>query len=515
MANIAVLDYEAQAASTSYGKIISCTGILYNDQFQELDRFELFCRNVSGYIPDPYSMWVNKGLKKLKETNMSHYQLMLEMHKKIQLWSPCIWATWNGHGYDYPLAEKENYRSLLPIYIFKTNGNEAADFLPIARASKLFYPNSLETSYSKSNNPVFRLADLGMKNFPETDKSKFHTATQDVEITAKIILKIQKTAKPIFESSLLTISKQKAKDQILKNKLFTTVLYYFGKSRPFACTYLFDHPKYTWPMVYCLETEPKDLMSLDYKSLKERMKKPGKFIRAIPLKHPVILPIDYALKAEPFRTIGIEKLKERAELIKNNPEFAEKCKKAIHEIAEERLLKSKSKEDEKIENDPHNQLYSGGFLDNNSPDNDIIKKFHTIEWDKRYEQVLKIKDTRFKYFGERLIYQNEPEALPKEVYKRIHTDTAERVLRLEEKNFTTIPMAEHLIDSIRAEKDITKEKLEYMDEVDAMIKEMRIFYETPIRTKITKEQLFSDDSGVEDGRKISDNKNLINKKDTA
>ena len=92
MANIAVLDYEAQAASTSYGKIISVTGILYNDQFQELDRFELFCRNVPGYIPVRFSLWVNKGIKKLKESNMSHYQLMLEMHKKINQWSPCIWA---------------------------------------------------------------------------------------------------------------------------------------------------------------------------------------------------------------------------------------------------------------------------------------------------------------------------------------------------------------------------------------------------------------------------------------
>ena len=71
--------------------------------------------------------------------------------------------------------------------ILKTNGNEAADFLPFARAAKLFYPKSLLTSYSKSNNPVFRLEDLGMKNFPETDKSKFHTATQDCEITAKVI----------------------------------------------------------------------------------------------------------------------------------------------------------------------------------------------------------------------------------------------------------------------------------------------------------------------------------------
>ena len=128
-----------------------------------------------------------------------------------------------------------------------------------------------------------------MKNFPDTDKSKFHTATQDVEITAKVMNKIKQTAKPIFESSLMTISKQNAKDEILKNKLFTTALYYFGKSRPFACTYFFDHPQYTWPMVYCLETDPNDLISLDYKSLKETMKKPGKFIRAVPLKHPVIL----------------------------------------------------------------------------------------------------------------------------------------------------------------------------------------------------------------------------------
>ena len=480
MANIAVLDFEAQSASTSTGKIISVTGILYSDQFQELDRFELFCRNVPGYIPDPYSLWVNKGLKKLKESNMSHYQLMLEMHKKINQWSPCIWATWNGHGYDYPLAEKENYRSLLPIYILKTNGNEAADFLPFARAAKLFYPKSLETSYSSSNNPVFKLEDLGMKNFPETDKSKFHTATQDVEITAKVMNKIKQTAKPIFESSLMTISKQKAKQQIINNQIFTTSLYYFGKSRPFSCTYLFDHPEYTWPMVYCLETEPKDLISLDYKTLKETMKKPGKFIRAIPLKHPVILHESYALKSEPFKTIGLAKLKERAETIKNNPNFVEMLKKAVKELAEEKKQKYKSKEDERTANDPHNQLYSGGFLDKNSADYDIIQKFHTIDWDKRYEQVMKITDPRFKYFGERLIYQNEPEALPKEAYKRIHTETAERVLRLEEKNFTTIPMAEHLIDSIRAEKDIDKEKLDYMNEVDAMIKEMRVFYESAL-----------------------------------
>ena len=64
-------------------------------------------------------------------------------------------------------------------------------FFAIRKSCKLFYPKSLETSYSSSNNPVFKLEDLGMKNFPETDKSKFHTATQDVEITAKVMNKIK------------------------------------------------------------------------------------------------------------------------------------------------------------------------------------------------------------------------------------------------------------------------------------------------------------------------------------
>ena len=219
---------------------------------------------------------------------------------------------------------------------------------------------------------------------------------------------------------------------MLQNKLFTTVLYYFGKSRPFACTYFFDHPIYSgWPVVFCLENDPKDLISLDYKSLKERMKRPGKFIRNVPLKNPVLLNINYSMKFSPFDIIGLEKINERADVIKNNPEFIERCKKAIIEINDE---KSKlSNEDSITANDPHNQLYSGDFITDDSHEGKLMKEFHLIDWDKRYEHVLKFQDKRLKYFGERLIYQNKPEALPKEVYNTIHVETAERVLRLEEK----------------------------------------------------------------------------------
>ena len=476
MKRIAIIDCESQGSSTSTSRIISISGILVNSDLVELDRFEFYCSNVPGYIPDPYSLWINRGLKKLKETNMSHFNMMTELHKYIRKWSPCIWASWNGIGFDYPLIQKENYKSLLPIYATNTNGNEHADFLPVARSSKLFYPNSLETNYSEKKNPIFKLDDLGPKNFPDLDSSLHHTATHDVEVTLKVIQKLKNKAKPIYDSALMTTGKESARKLIQDNQLFTTVFYYFGKARSFAATYFFDHQLYNWPMVYCLENDPKDLMALDYKSLKETMKRPGKFIRALPLKHPIVLNVSYALNTEPFKTIGIKKLTERSKMIKNNPKFAENCSKAIVEIAEERKKKKQSEKDKKAELDPHNQLYSGGFA--STKDQEIMKKFHEAKnWEERYKIASSLEDRRFKFFGFRLIYQNQPEALPKNVYNQIHLETAKRVLSLEEESFTTIPMAEHLIDSIRAEKDINKKKLDYMNEIDEMIKEMRIIYE--------------------------------------
>ena len=241
MKNIAIIDCETQGASTATARIISISGILINSDFQLLDKFNLYCSNVPGYIPDPYALWVNRGLKKLKESNMSHLDLMTELHKKINKWSPCIWASWNGLGFDYPLIQKENYKSLLPIYITNTNGSHHSDFLPVARASKLLIPNCLETNYSMKGNPIFRLDNLGLKNFPELNQNLFHTATQDCAVTLKIMQKLKDKAKPIYDAAMETASKKNAENLISNTKIFTTVFYYFGKARPFAVCNFFTH----------------------------------------------------------------------------------------------------------------------------------------------------------------------------------------------------------------------------------------------------------------------------------
>ena len=119
MKNYGIIDIESQGSSTSYSSIISIAGILVNPELQELERFELYCRNKPGYVPDPYSMWVNKGFDRMQSSNLSHFEMMKLLHQYIDKWSPCLWTTWNGIGFDYIMLQKENYKSLLPIY--KTN----------------------------------------------------------------------------------------------------------------------------------------------------------------------------------------------------------------------------------------------------------------------------------------------------------------------------------------------------------------------------------------------------------
>ena len=163
-------------------------------------------------------------------------------------------------------------------------------------------------------------------------------------------------------------------------------------------------------------------------------------------------------------------LLERANLIHNNKEFGEKVGLALGEIADEKYKK---------QNDllsPEDSLYAKGFP---SPEDlQTMKNFHeSNDWTQKNEILSKIKDERFFYFGKRLIYQNSPKTLSTEEYKKIHSSIAEKILSTEEVRWTTIPMAESLIDNIRNEKDISDEKLNYMNKVDEYIQQIRVFYE--------------------------------------
>jgi len=473
--NIAIIDIETQGSSTSYSSIISIAGILVSPELEVLDKFEFWCRNKPGHVPDPYSMWVNRGFKRMKNSNLANYSMMQQLHQYIKKWSPCLWIGWNSIGFDFIMLQKENYRSLFPIYVTNQNGNEHADFLPVTRASKIFFPDCVQTKLSAKSNPVFKLDSMGPLNFPNFDKKKLHTAMGDCELCLEVMRKIKKDANPIYRAAQETTAKISAKEKIENKKIFTTLFYFYGKARPSVVTYLCNHGKYTnWPMVFCLENDPKDFMSLGHQSLKESLKKSGKWVRALPLKHPIVLDPTYGLKIDLYKEIGLNLLTERANRVRENKEFAKKVNLILGEIAQEKQEAKDKKNKEKLSHE--DSLFAGGFP--STEDQNTMKEFQAVDdWKNKYKIISKIQDSRFIYLGKRLIYQNDPESLPKKEYEEIHSDIAKKILNSEETRFTTIPMAEKLIDDIRAEKNISDEKLDYMNEIDQYLKQMRQTYE--------------------------------------
>ena len=149
----------------------------------------------------------------------------------------------NSVKFDFVMLQKENYKSLLPIYITNTQGSEHSDFLQVARTSKLFFPDCIKTVLSDKGNAIFKLDSLGPLNFPDLDTKKFHTAIQDCETLLRVMKKLKQSAGEIFESSKLTTTKLSARKIIEKeldinsnlkksDNLFTTPLIKGGRVSP-------------------------------------------------------------------------------------------------------------------------------------------------------------------------------------------------------------------------------------------------------------------------------------------
>tara|TARA_B100001093_G_C26723123_1_gene968735 strand:+ start:71 stop:712 length:642 start_codon:yes stop_codon:yes gene_type:complete len=201
------------------------------------------------------------------------------------------------------------------------------------------------------------------------------------------------------------------------------------------------------------------------------MKKNPKFIRTVRHnKHPVIMNPSYSNKFDEYKMIGIDKLEERAKLIKNNEKFAEK-------ISLIKQSESEEKENSKSQADVHNEesIY---LKFPSTEDNKLLTEFHNVDWNKKLSVISKFKDERLKYFGKKLFYVEKPELLSKSEYNLIHKDIAKRLLSTNNEKWNTIPRVYSEIDTLREkfEREGQPEKLTILEEINAYVEELEKKY---------------------------------------
>ncbi len=468
--NFVFYDLETTGRNPSWDQIIQVGAILVDNNFIEIDRFEERCRLKNGVVPEPGALIVNKtSPEMLKNVNFSHYELITRLQETFKKWSPAIFIGFNTIGFDEEFLRKTFFKSLLEPYTTQFNGNKRADVLGITRSAKFYYPNSIEVGRNEKGNQVFKLEVLTKLNDIHHNA---HDAMGDVIATLEISKRISSKAKNVWNSGLLNSNKLEVDNYFLTNDIVCIDEYFFGKFNSYAVTYICKN-QYNYPQCFDLIHDPIDYVGMSIQDLKARMKLTPKIIKEVKNnKNPILMDQSYVKKILKYENINLDILKHRATIIKNDDEFKSKIQRIIFEQNEEKEM-TKSQDDIK----PEDSLYAGGFPDNE--DKSKMVDFHNADWDKKIYISNQFRDQRYKYFAQRLIYEESPQSLSVPDYNEIHKHIAKQLLSTDNEKWNTIPKSYQQLDTLRVkyEEEKDDEKLFFIEEINNYLEQIHNIYE--------------------------------------
>ena len=164
------------------------------------------------------------------------------------------------------------------------------------------------------------------------------------------------------------------------------------------------------------------------------------------------------MKVEPNNAMDQNLLKKRAHLIQNDEKFSQNILTALREVAEEKE-ESKSQEDIYAEESIYTKFTS-------NKDTALFPTWHAASWKDKLNLLDKFDDERLVGFGKKIIYQEAPETLPPEMFKKIKREIAKRILSEKKEKWWTIPTLFSEIDTLREKytNENDHEKLKLLDE---------------------------------------------------
>ncbi len=472
--NLAIWDIESSSANTSWGSIIEVGGILVDSNFKELDRFNFRCRLPEGEIPQCMALIVNKtSVDLLTKGNLSHYQMLGQLEAIFQKWSPAIFLGWSNIGFDDEMIRNEFFRGLRYPYITNATPNKRHDGLNIARGAHAVDESVLKTEINEKGNAVMKLESLARMNGFES--SGAHSALFDAELVVKVLDLIKKNQPQTWDTFFKTANKADTEIIIKKEKIFTLAEYHFGKNYKYVVAPLHPkhciHPIYQWGQAVDLKIDVIPLLDMSVSDLKVAIKK-KKFLKTIRSnKAPIILDSSYGMQVEPYSKIDPKLISERAELVNNNEKFSQNVLTALREIAEEKQQFT-SQEDILAEETIYKKF---------TPQRDtaLFPKWHEASWKDKLITLDKFEDDRLISFGKKIIYQESPDTLPKEMFKSIKREIATRILSDKKEKWWTCKEFYFECDNLREkytnEKD--EEKLKFLDEINDFVEGIQKNYE--------------------------------------
>ena len=453
-------DTETTGRDKDFDQILQFGAILTDEQFRELDRFEIRCRILPYVVPSPSAMMITRiRANQLEDPGLpSHYEMMRQIHERLRAWSPAIFIGHNSLGFDEHFLRQAFYKSLFNPYLTNMGGNGRHDTLKIFRAAAFLHPNILTIPIGDNNQQIFKLDKLAPIN--GFDHSNAHDAMVDVEAIMFLCDLLNKRI-PYFIREITNLGIKKNTLTFLNTKPYFVALEHYGAN------------SYWWPLtkitshsnnsssVFCLDlnNDPEDLSRMDDSQLQKVLSQKPKIVRTLKINSGPVL-IDHGDLSEENKNQGPDRetLNKRASYVKNNPEFRRRIRNLMVS------LDAEYEESEHVER----QIYSGFIQDN---DAELMKEFHESTWPNRYALLKEFSEPRLVRIGKRIVFTESPETLSPQVHAKLAKEVSNRISGSEadqELPWLTIPQALQQIDQLLS-TNVQPDRVFLKEHKDALI----------------------------------------------
>lgn len=462
-------DFETSGLSSAFSSIIQAAAILTDENFNIIDSFNIRGRMKKEYpVPHPAALLVNgTSIDQLKNEELSNFGLMAEIQKRFLAWGEVTFIGFNSIAFDEHFLRQGLYQSALPPYLTNTNGNKRGDAMKLLHTAASVAPNSFVRPLNDDTGKIsFKLELFAKANGIAHDNA--HDALSDVMATMEVCKLIKEKCSDVWESSLKTLSKQDVHEYLDQDKIFCASRWFRGKEYTNGLAYLTVNPTYQ-NQIYCfdLKIDPELIFDLDKDELKKLFKGKNKCFHVIKAnENPILLDSKYLFHSEEFKDEDPNEIEERMKKIRKNKSFIERFQNLIIDMSEE-----KSYSDDQSEKPVEEQIYNG-FPDNK--DNYLMKDFHGAVDNEKYEIAEKITDIRIKEFAKRVLYNENPDLLPKNELIKREKKISEKLLTTQKCPWNTLPQAMEEVDNLREKEGIDQDRLE---EIDQYIQELYEKYE--------------------------------------
>ena len=471
--NYVFYDLETTGRSAFWDQIVQVAAIFTDENLRVIEKYEDKCKINSSCIPHPEAILVNKiKMKTLLSTNLSHYQLMLNVQKKFASWSPAIFVGYNSIKFDEEFLRNSFFRSLLDPYITIKKKNYRFDLLDSVRSTNYFYPEKLKSLISEKGNPIFKLDKIA----PVNGISDFtaHDAMGDTIATLELAKIIKNQTTNIWAETISNKSQDNLIQYISENP-FCYIDSFFGKIKLYFLSFVGEHPLYKWAICFDLQKDPAEVINMSDENFNKYIERSPKVIRNIKLnKSPIFQSYKFINRVSTHEGISEKIILNRNQFIKNNPLFKER----IISYYEKKALE---KENFTNQNDilAEESIYKK-FT--SYQDSKLMIDFHHSDWEKKNIIKTKFYDKRLTYFANLLIYEENPESLDQKTLKKLRKSISDRLLSNNNENWLTLYEAYKKIDDLREKCDnendndslrSLKEINEYLEQTEEKLQKYR------------------------------------------